>query len=63
MKHPWSLDINPNYYPRIQFLRDIKEFFGISFKIAPHQESQANPPELLFACYGTGYVNANRSLA
>jgi len=47
----------------IQFLRDIKEFFGISFKIAPHQGSEANLPELLFACYGTGYVNANRSLA
>lgn len=50
-------------YSRIQFLRDIKEFFGISFKIAPHPGSITNPPELLFACYGTGYVNANRTLA
>jgi len=47
----------------IQFLRDIKEFFGISFKIAPHPGSQTNPRELLFACYGTGHINANRTLA
>jgi len=47
----------------IQFLRDIKEFFGISFKIAPHVGSITNPPELLFACYGTGYTNVNRTMA
>ena len=58
-----SLMVTLTPYSRIQLLRDIREFFGISFKIVPHQGSKTDPPELLFACYGTGYVNANRSLA
>ncbi|KAG6918142.1 hypothetical protein DXG01_016331 [Tephrocybe rancida] len=44
----------------IQFLRDVKQFFGTSFKIVP-AESDSN--QLLYSCYGTGYINANRALA
>ncbi|KAI0797679.1 18S rRNA biogenesis protein [Abortiporus biennis] len=45
----------------IQFLRDVRDCFGTSFKIVPADSESSN--ELLFSCYGTGYVNANRSLA
>ncbi|KAG6814502.1 hypothetical protein H0H92_000027 [Tricholoma furcatifolium] len=44
----------------IQFLRDVKQFFGTSFKIVP-VEPGSN--QLLYSCYGTGYINANRALA
>ncbi|KAI0683835.1 18S rRNA biogenesis protein [Cytidiella melzeri] len=47
----------------IQFLRDVKQTFGTSFKIVPSDPSSSASPQLLFSCYGTGYVNANRSLA
>ncbi|KAG6868716.1 hypothetical protein C0993_011654 [Termitomyces sp. T159_Od127] len=44
----------------IQFLRDVKQFFGTSFKIVPAEPGSG---QLLYSCYGTGYVNANRALA
>ena len=47
----------------IQFLRDVKQTFGTSFKIVPSDPSDPEKSELLFSCYGTGYVNTNRSLA
>lgn len=52
-----------SHYCRIQFLRDVKQAFGTSFKIVPGDPSDPESSELLFSCYGTGYVNANRSLA
>ncbi|KAG9095049.1 hypothetical protein FRC06_010172 [Ceratobasidium sp. 370] len=44
----------------VQFLRDIKQFFGTSFKItaAPNSED-----ELMLSCFGTGYVNSNKAVA
>ena len=48
---------------RIQFLRDAKESFGTAFKIVPADPSDAQASDLLYSCYGIGYVNANRSLA
>jgi len=47
----------------IQFLRDVKDFFGTSFKIVPAESSDVSCKELLYSCYGTGYVNVNRTLA
>lgn len=47
----------------IQFLRDIRDFFGTSFKIMPANPSDPSSGELLFSCYGTGYTNINRSVA
>ncbi|KAG6832329.1 hypothetical protein H0H87_001970 [Tephrocybe sp. NHM501043] len=44
----------------IQFLRDVKQVFGTSFKIVP---AEAGSNQLLYSCYGTGYINANRALA
>ncbi|KAG7092539.1 hypothetical protein E1B28_008889 [Marasmius oreades] len=44
----------------IQLLRDIQDFFGTSFKIVPVDASDS---QLMYSCYGTGYVNANRTLA
>ncbi|KAL0581568.1 hypothetical protein V5O48_000497 [Marasmius crinis-equi] len=45
----------------VQLLRDIKDFFGTSFKIVP--AGSGDSQQLLYSCYGTGYVNANRTLA
>ncbi|KAJ3505358.1 hypothetical protein NLJ89_g7464 [Agrocybe chaxingu] len=47
----------------IQFLRDVRSFFGTSFKIVSTDPSDPECSQLLYSCYGTGYVNANRSLA
>jgi len=47
----------------IQFLRDVKAFFGTSFKIVPADPSDPECTQLLYSCYGTGYINANRTLA
>ncbi|KAG2020137.1 RNA-3'-phosphate cyclase [Coprinopsis cinerea AmutBmut pab1-1] len=47
----------------IQFLRDVKEFFATSFKIASADPSDPECKQLTYSCYGTGYVNANRTLA
>ncbi|KAJ3857044.1 RNA 3'-terminal phosphate cyclase/enolpyruvate transferase [Lentinula lateritia] len=48
----------------IQFLRDVRDFFGTSFQIVSI-EDPTNPKsaDLLYSCYGTGHVNANRDLA
>ncbi|KAF8637387.1 hypothetical protein AX17_002884 [Amanita inopinata Kibby_2008] len=47
----------------IQFLRDVKAFFGTSFKIVPADPEDADCKQLLYSCYGTGYINANRTIA
>ncbi|EJD02461.1 18S rRNA biogenesis protein [Fomitiporia mediterranea MF3/22] len=47
----------------IQFLRDVRDIFGVSFKIARADTSNPDSTELIFSCFGTGYVNANRTLA
>jgi len=47
----------------IQFLRDLRSFFGTTFKIVPADSTESLVPQLLYSCYGTGYVNANRTLA
>ncbi|KAH9901586.1 18S rRNA biogenesis protein [Cubamyces lactineus] len=47
----------------IQFLRDVKEAFGTAFKIVPADPTDPESLDLIFSCYGVGYVNANRSLA
>ncbi|KAJ8519470.1 hypothetical protein ONZ45_g3595 [Pleurotus djamor] len=46
----------------IQFLRDIQKFFGTTFKIVPANKDGTSS-QLLYSCYGSGYVNTNRSLA
>lgn len=48
---------------RIQFLRDVRDFFGTSFKIVPADSSDPENSELLFSCYGVGFINANKSVA
>ncbi|KAN0141002.1 RNA 3'-terminal phosphate cyclase/enolpyruvate transferase [Lactarius tabidus] len=45
----------------VQFLRDVRAAFGISFKIVPADKSGGSR-QLLYSCYGSGYVNTNRSL-
>ncbi|RUP43445.1 RNA 3'-terminal phosphate cyclase/enolpyruvate transferase [Jimgerdemannia flammicorona] len=40
----------------IQYLRDLKDFFGVAFKIKPDATSQT----IMMACLGIGYSNANK---
>jgi RNA 3'-terminal phosphate cyclase-like protein len=40
----------------IQYLRDIKAFFGVSFKIQPDNSNDT----ILMTCMGIGYVNQNK---
>jgi hypothetical protein len=52
-----------SFWYRIQFLRDVQTFFGTSFKIVTADPLNPDCSQLLYSCYGTGYVNANRTLA
>ncbi|KAI5121665.1 hypothetical protein M0805_002741 [Coniferiporia weirii] len=45
----------------IQFLRDVRDFFGTSFKIST-DSSDPSSTDLIFSCLGVGYINVNRSL-
>ncbi|SAM08615.1 hypothetical protein [Absidia glauca] len=40
----------------IQYLRDLKSFFGVSFKIKPDEATST----ILMTCLGIGYVNHNK---
>lgn len=40
----------------IQYLRDIKSFFGVSFKIQPDESNDT----ILMTCMGIGYINQNK---
>lgn len=54
---------------RIQILRDIKMFFGTSFKIVAVDSSEGDDAqtkvegELMVSCYGSGFINSNRNAA
>ncbi|KAI0034015.1 18S rRNA biogenesis protein [Vararia minispora EC-137] len=47
----------------VQFLRDVRDAFGTSFKITPADKTNSSSTDLLYSCYGTGYINANRTIA
>ncbi|KAI1794579.1 18S rRNA biogenesis protein [Ganoderma leucocontextum] len=47
----------------IQFLRDVQEAFGTAFKMVLADPEDMTTDDLLYSCYGVGYVNVNRSLA
>ncbi|KAF8264607.1 RNA 3'-terminal phosphate cyclase/enolpyruvate transferase [Lactarius quietus] len=46
----------------VQFLRDVRDTFGISFKIVPADKSGGSC-WLLYLCYGLGYMNTNWTIA
>lgn len=45
---------NPFY--SIQYLRDLKSFFGVSFKVQPDTSNDT----IIMTCMGIGYVNQNK---
>lgn len=52
-------------YNRIQYLRDLQDFFGSTFKITQETDNDkvvvgAAPDTLLMTCVGIGYVNTNK---
>lgn len=55
--------IGPLSERSIQFMRDIRDVFGTTFKVVPADPSDVDSKDLLISCYGTGYVNSNRSVA
>lgn len=55
---------------RVQFLRDVLDFFGVKFKISPaprDEEEPENPNvgtgEVMVSCVGVGYSNVNKAMA
>jgi len=47
----------------VQFLRDVQTFFGTSFKMVSADPMNTECTQLVYSCYGTGYINTNRTLA
>ncbi|KAJ3297440.1 rRNA-processing endoribonuclease [Borealophlyctis nickersoniae] len=43
----------------IQYLRDIRDFLGVTFKIKPDPETRT----ILLSCLGVGYTNVNKKVA
>lgn len=51
----------------IQFLRHLKEFFGVMFKIEAQQTDDDNREtggenKVLLSCVGVGYTNINKTM-
>ena len=51
----------------IQFLRLLKEFFGVMFKMQAQQSDNHNSvaggeSKILLSCVGAGYVNINKTM-
>ncbi|KAB7496092.1 putative RNA 3'-terminal phosphate cyclase-like protein [Armadillidium nasatum] len=55
----------------INFLKHIKDFFGVSFKIDPYKEQfigvdddtsdlNLGSPKFIFSCMGVGYTNISK---
>ncbi|KAK9293642.1 hypothetical protein QLX08_011470 [Tetragonisca angustula] len=44
----------------IQFLRDLKDFFGIVFKLEPYKEEDEILEQVILTCVGVGYTNINK---
>lgn len=45
----------------IQFLRDVRDFLGVTFKIKEEQsDADSETKTLLLSCLGTAFVNVNR---
>ncbi|XP_025263651.1 RNA 3'-terminal phosphate cyclase-like protein [Camponotus floridanus] len=44
----------------IQFLRDLRDFFGIVFKIEPIKEEDKILPQVCLTCLGIGYTNISK---
>ncbi|XP_076296873.1 RNA terminal phosphate cyclase 1 [Lasioglossum baleicum] len=44
----------------IQFLRDMRDFFGVVFKIEPHKEEDEILDQVVLTCVGVGYTNISK---
>lgn len=44
----------------IQFLRDLRDFFGIVFKIEPLKEEDETLDQVVLTCIGVGYTNISK---
>lgn len=42
----------------MQFLRDLKTFFGVTFKI----QTDAETKTVIMTCVGTSYINVNKKI-
>ncbi|XP_066603763.1 probable RNA 3'-terminal phosphate cyclase-like protein [Prorops nasuta] len=55
-----KITLGPLTQLTIQLLRDLKEFFGIVFKIEPHKEEDEIQDQVDLTCVGIGYTNLSR---
>ncbi|XP_031842240.1 RNA terminal phosphate cyclase 1 [Nomia melanderi] len=44
----------------IQFLRDLRDFFGVVFKIEPYKEEDEILDQVILTCVGVGYTNISK---
>ena len=56
-----------NLFNSIQFLRHLKEFFGVMFKIQAKQSDDDNSvagekSKILLSCVGVEYANVNKTM-
>ncbi|XP_011632550.1 RNA 3'-terminal phosphate cyclase-like protein [Pogonomyrmex barbatus] len=62
-KHNVSkITVGPLTPAMIQFLRDLRDFFGITFKIDHVKEEDEVLPQVRLTCLGIGYTNMNKPM-
>lgn len=44
----------------MQVLRDLRDFFGVVFKIEPVKDEDLVLPQVRLTCLGIGYTNMNK---
>lgn len=56
------LNLIKHHFYRIQFLRDLRDFFGVVFKIEPLKEEDEVLDQVVLTCVGVGYTNISRRI-
>ncbi|KAL6449086.1 hypothetical protein ACFW04_000653 [Cataglyphis niger] len=59
-KDVYKVIMGPLTPATIQFLRDLRDFFGIIFKIEPIKEENKILPQVRLTCLGIGYTNISK---
>lgn len=55
-----KITVGPLTPTMIQFLRDLRDFFGVVFKIEPVKEEDEILPQVQLTCLGIGYTNISK---
>lgn len=55
-----KVTVGPLTPAMIQFLRDLRDFFGVVFKIEPVKDEDEMTPQVHLTCLGIGYTNISK---